>query len=187
MVKIITIGRCCRISFDMISMNLKSKTSLFEWTWTDTLNEINYIIQKLINGEPIVINRIDGNDVLEGTKIKTCHYVNTDFNVIFERRCKRFMDDIMGNEPILFIRDDLLSTIKYEEIATFFTLIRNINPALDFKMLLLSDQNSFNKIEYPNLIHEIYDKNLYLKYINSCFEVDAVSNSNVNDISDGEN
>ena len=53
MVKIIAIGRCCRVSTDMINMNLKCETSLFEWVWSNTLTEINTIIQKLINNQPI--------------------------------------------------------------------------------------------------------------------------------------
>lgn len=40
--KIILLGRCCRVTFDMIHLNLKEKTSLFEWVWSNTLNEITY-------------------------------------------------------------------------------------------------------------------------------------------------
>jgi hypothetical protein len=76
MVKIILIGRCCRISFDTIDINLKTETSLFEWVWTDTLNEINSIIKKLINNEPILINRFNDRDVMADTNIITFHYLN---------------------------------------------------------------------------------------------------------------
>ena len=79
MVKIILLGKCCRISNDIIDINLKTETSLFEWVWTDTLTEINTIIQRLINDEPIIINRIDGNDYMDGTNIKTSHYVNKNY------------------------------------------------------------------------------------------------------------
>ena len=132
MVKIILIGRCCRVSNDMININLKQESSLFEWTWTDTLNEINVIIQKLINNEEIVINRIDGNDYMKDTNIKTCHYVNTDYKKIVNRRSLRFMSDVLKNKEVLFIRDDALSTIKYEEIQTFFSLIKTIKSIIIF-------------------------------------------------------
>jgi hypothetical protein len=136
---IILLGRCCRVSFDIGKINLRKKTSLFEWVWSNTLNEINIIIQKLINNEPIIINRINGNDNMEGTNIITSHYLLINYNEIVIRRSKRFINDIITNKEILFIRDDVLSTIQLEEIEKFFLLIKKINPELSFKMLLLSD------------------------------------------------
>ena len=135
MVKIILIGRCCRVSLDMVDVNLKSETSVFEWTWTNTLNEINIIIQKLINDEPILTTRTNGNDYIDGTDIVTSHYINTNYNEIISRRSKRLMNDLINNKDVLFIRDDILETIKYEEIQNFFSLIKSINPLLSFKML----------------------------------------------------
>lgn len=187
MVKIILMGRCCRISFDIVNINLKTETSLFEWVWTNTLNEINTIIQKLINKEPILIHRVDGNDYMKDTNIVTCHYINKDYNEIVIRRSRRFMNDIINNEDILFIRDDCLGTINHEEIRHFYSLIKTINPLLRFKLLLLSDGGKFNEIIYPNLHHKIYDKSLYIKYINDCYVIeDNVKNTNVGDISDDE-
>ena len=96
----------------MIDLKLKGKTSLFEWVWSDTLDEINIIIQKLINNEPIIIKRIDNNnDYIDGTNIKTSHYIDKNYSEIVSRRSKRFLNDIMCNE-ILFIRDDNMDTIK---------------------------------------------------------------------------
>lgn len=187
MVKIILIGRCCRVSFDTIDINLKTETSLFEWVWSNTLNEINIIIKKLINNEPILINRIDGNDVMADTNIITSHYLNKNYEEIVIRRSKRFMNDIINNKDILFIRDDVLGTIQYEEIHNFYSLIKTINPSLFFKMLLLSDSNNFNEIIYPNLYHKIYDKSLYKTYINDCYIIDNnIKNTNIHDISDDE-
>jgi len=187
MVKIILLGRCCRISNDMIDINLKNETSLFEWVWTDSLNEINNVLEKLINNKPILINRIDGNDFIEDTNIKTCHYLNKNYKEIVIRRSNRFMNDIINNNKILFIRDDLLSTIKYEEIEKFYSLIKTINPLLSFKMLLLSNRNNFNEIIYPNLYHKIYDKSLYKIYINDCYIIENdVKNYYIHDISDNE-
>jgi hypothetical protein len=187
MVKIILIGRCCRVSFDTIDVNLKTETSLFEWVWSDTLNEINIIINKLINNEPILINRIDGNDVMADTNIITSHYLNKNYHEIVIRRSKRFMNDIISNKDILFIRDDKLSTIKYEEITTFCSLIKNINPSLSFKILLLSNSDNFNEIIHPNIYHKIYDKSLYKTYINECYNIDNnTKNTNIHDVSDDE-
>ena len=187
MVKIILIGRCCRISFDTIDINLKTETSLFEWVWTDTLDEINTIIKKLINNEPILINRINGNDVMVDTNIKTCHYLDKNYEEIVIRRSKRFINDIINNKDILFIRDDVLGTIKYEEIHDFYSLIKTINPVSSCKMLLLSNSNNFNEIIYTNLYHKIYEKSLYKTYITDCYIIDSnITNTNIHDISDDE-
>lgn len=188
MVKIIAIGRCCRVSTDMISMNLKCETSLFEWVWSNTLTEINTIIQKLINKQPIIVKRIDGNDYMEDTNIRTCHYLKHNYSEIIKRRSNRFMNDIMNNNTeILFIRDDLLGTITSSEIQVFFSLITSINPRLSFKMLLLSESNKFKHINHPNLHHKIYDKSLYMTYINECYCIDKnTKNTNTRDLSDDE-
>ena len=167
---IILIGRCCRITLDIQKLtNLKEKTSLFEWVWTDTLTEINYIIEKLINNEPITIIRKDSNDYFENTNIKTSHYVDTDYKSIVDRRSQRFINDIINNKKLLFIRDDVIGTIKYDEIHQFSLLIKRINPELNFKILLLSEKNNYSEIIYDNLYHKIYDPTLYNEYINLFF------------------
>ena len=165
MVNIILIGRCCRISFDIIDINLKKESSLFEWVWTDTLDEINFIINKIIKKEQILIIRNNGNDYLQGTNIKTSHYINKDYNEIVIRRSQRFINDLLNKKEILFIRDDVLGTIKYEEIEQFFDLIKKINPKLSFKMLLLSEKEKYKEIIYPNLHHKTYNKSLYLLHL----------------------
>lgn len=183
MVKLILLGRCCRITHDTIDIQLKTETSLFEWVWSDTMTEINSVIQRLIDNKPIVIHRADGNDYMEGTNIKTSHYVNTDYAEIVNRRSKRFMNDIVNNNKILFVRDDALSTITEEEITSFCALITTINPLLTFKLLLLSN----NEINHPNVYHKLYNKPLYKTYINDCFAIeDGVVNKNIGDLSDDE-
>lgn len=186
MVKIILIGRCCRVSFDMIDLNLKGKTSLFEWTWCDTMTDVNFIIQKIINNEPIKIQRIGGDDYMEGTSIKTSHYLTKNYAEIVSRRASRFMNDIKTNKEILFIRDDCMNTITSEEIQKFYSLINNINPLLSFKMLLLSKESEFKPIHFPNLHHKIYAKSKYKTYIMECYEIDNNCNTNTRDISDDE-
>lgn len=183
MVKIIILGRCCRITHDTIDIQLKTETSLFEWVWSDTLTEINYIIQRLIDNNPIIINRIDGNDYMDGTTIRTSHYVNKDYAEIVKRRARRFMGDITGDQDILFVRDDALTTITADEVEQFCELIWTINPYLTFKLLLLSN----TEIIHPNVCHKLYNKPLYKTYINECFAVeDGTGNKNIGDLSDDE-
>ena len=183
MVKIIILGRCCRITHDTIDIQLKTETSLFEWVWSDTLTEINYIIQRLIDNNPIIINRIDGNDYMDGTSIRTSHYVNKDYAEIVERRGRRFMNDITVGQDVLFVRHDALTTITTDEVEQFCRLILTINPSLTFKLLLLSN----TEIIHPNVCHKLYNKPLYKTYINECFAIeDGTENRNIGDLSDDE-
>lgn len=170
MVKMILIGRCCRISNLTRNVGFKSATSLFEWCWTDTLNEINTILKKLINGEEIKIVRKGENDYMVDTNIKTNHYINSDYSCIVNRRSKRLMDDIKQNKQVLFIRDDLLGTIQIPEIEEFIALIKSINPKLEFKILLLSKESEFSEINVNQVNHKIYDPNKYMEYISECFK-----------------
>jgi hypothetical protein len=187
MTKIILLGRCCRVVFDMIKLNFKEKSSLFDWVWSNTLGEINIIIEKLLNNTPIKTIRHGGNDYLVDTNIVTSHYINKDYNEIVSRRSKRFINDILQNSKILFIRDDVLETIKYEEIEYFYALIQKINPNLCFKLLLLSQETKFNKIIYTNLYHNIYNASLYKKYIEECFnDISINKKCDIKDISDDE-
>lgn len=166
-VKIIFLGRCCRLIYDMIKLKYKEKTALFDWTWTDTLTEINTILTKIMNNEDVAISFRDNNHFLDGTNIKTSHYVNTDYKTIFDRRAKRFLDDLKTNDKILFIRDDILGTIKYDEICRFNSLIKNYNPDLKYTMLLLSKEIN-EQIVCENVSHKIYNFSLYPQYINEC-------------------
>jgi len=155
---------------DMIKLNLKEQTSLFDWTWTDTLTEINIILQKLINGDPIItIRNTNGNDYFADTNIVTSHYYKTDYQTIVNRRAERLLFDIKNNKQILFIRDDKLSTIKEDELQKFAELIKQINPELEFKVLLLSEKDHFTKINIDFVHHKVYDAESYPIYINDCF------------------
>lgn len=169
MTKIILLGRCCRVSVDMQKIGLKDKSSMFEWVWTNTLTEINYIINSIVNGEEITITRKNGNDYIDKTNVVTSHYLHTDYKSIFNRRSLRFLDDIKYSTDILFIRDDVLSTITQEELLIFNTIIYKINPTCKYKMLLLSDKDKYNEIICDNVYHRIYDVDKYEKYINECY------------------
>lgn len=186
MVKIIPMGSACRVTWDMIKLNLKAETSLFEWVRSDTLGEVNCILEKLINNVPIEIYRCNGHDVLVDTLIRSLHYLNKDFSTILARRSARLLNDIRQNKELLFIRDDQYGTIEYEEIAQFCQLIETIHPTLNFKILVLTKEPMFRPIVHPRLYYRKYDVSLYTQYINECFPIEHTENSNIDDISDNE-
>lgn len=190
MVKLIAIGRCCRISQDMIRLNLKEETSLFEWNVTDYLSEINVVLKKMVDGVPLEIVRFDGNDWIKDTKIRTAHYLKNNYKEIVDRRAKRFINDIKTNKEVLFIRDDGIGSITKEEIDEFVILIKKINSNLDFKILVTAEQRFFKdeiaRFSNPHLSYKLYQPYLYKEYIKELFPLDEKVNKTVNDLSDEE-
>lgn len=171
--KLIILGRCCRVTCDMIKLGYKKESSMFEWLWTDNLSDINFIIAKLINTEPLYVFRNQHNqDQITGTSIISSHYTNSDYFQILERRSKRFINDLSSNDPILFIRDDVMSTITLSDLESFKELINRINPLLDYKILLLSDSKYYSPLVCTNVIHKIYDVNRYEEYIDQCYHLE---------------
>jgi hypothetical protein len=167
---LIIMGRCCRISFDIKKLGYSYPTSMFEWTWTDTFAEVNYVIEKVINKEPLTIFRnYYGQDNIEGTHIVTSHYLNRNYKEILDRRANRFIEDVKSNKKIVFIRDDVKDTITIEEIIKFKELINRINPECNYRILLISEQSSSKIIIDEKVIQEKYNVSNYKDYINKCF------------------
>lgn len=182
--KIILLGRCCRISFDFIHLGLKQESSLFEWTWSNTMTEINYVLRKLLNNEQVCVVRRGENDFIEGTEIVTSHYINKNYQEIFNRRASRFIKDVKSENEILFVRDDFMTTIQREELVTFCELVRGFNPDANFKVLLLSGLIN-DPIDLPLIVHRVYNPAKYMEYINECYLLDKREVASVSgDLSD---
>ena len=152
----------------MIKLGYKQQSSLFEWQWTDTMTEINFVVEKLVNKEPITITRNNGNDYIDGTKIVTGHYQNQNYREIFDRRAARFLEQVRCDTPILFIRDDIFGNITADEINKFKDILHTINPDCSYKIIIVSPADKYTKINSDKVFHEVYDLNKYEDYINSC-------------------
>lgn len=97
-----------------------------------------------------------------------------------------FLNDIRTNSEILFIRDDVQGTIQYDEIDKFYKIIKTINPDLCFKLLLLSEEQHYEPIDYQNVYHRIYNTSLYKTYIDECITITCHKNVCTTDINDDE-
>ena len=181
--KIITMGRCCRIVRKMIELNVKKESNLFDWTWTDKLSEINYILNKIKNNETIKIHIKEKQHLIDNTTIVTGHYPNNDYKKIFERRVGRFLSDINKYKKILFIRDDVLNTINDNEITEFYNIIKTMSSNLQFKVLLLTN-NSIKDYEY--VLKYNYNKCDFKDILNNLGIRIPERNIELNDNSDDE-
>ena len=136
---IILLGRCCRISFDFEKIGLKQQSSFIEWTDSTYFSDVNIILQTYIRtGNIDIIRNKDGNDYLGVTRIRTSHYLDTDYKSIFNRRIMRFIEQVKKSEEILFVRDDPLNTITSDEINEFKNIIFMLNPNCKYNILVVS-------------------------------------------------
>ena len=177
---IIILGEGCNISWNMKKINLKGKSSIFEWFLSVSFKDVNFIIDKILNDIPIRINkRPDERDIyLDTTEIRSVHYSLDNFPEILKRRVTRFKDDILSNKPILFIREEhnVYKTTE-SDIHTFQNLIKTFNPDCNFRLLLLMPlevrweqlqiedvyhkenlRDNFNLLEYIQEIENDYNK-----------------------------
>lgn len=168
---IILLGEGCNISWNMQKINLKGKSSVFEWFLSVSFKDINYIIDKILNDIPITINkRIGERDIyLDTTEIRSSHYNLDNFPEILTRRVARFKDDILSGEPILFIREEHNAYKTTDgDINTFKNLIHKFNPDCNFRLLLLMPfEVRWEPLQIENVYHKenLRDRFNLLEYI----------------------
>lgn len=168
---IILLGEGCNISWNMQKINLKGKSSIFEWFLSVSFKDINYITNKILNDIPIRINKRTGErDIyLDNTEIRSAHYSLDNFPDRLQRRIARFKDDILSNEPVLFIREEHNAYKTTEsDIQTFKSLIGTFNPNCNFKILLLMPfEVIWDKLQIRDVYHKenLRDKFNLLEYI----------------------
>jgi len=164
--KIIPIGYGCGISFVLKHLNLRKETSLFEWFVTKSLDDVTNLINMITNDiSNVNISKIDMSSFnqihriyINGENMFSDHYDYNEYIKIFERRAKRFINDIQThNGNILFVRNlDYNENISSDMVDNFNKSIHNINPNLNFKLLLVSNvlkKYKFNKITSDNVFH----------------------------------
>ena len=177
---IIPLGKCCRVTNMLETLQLRKQTTLFEWMCSVYFEDIIMIISKLVNNEPIEIykDKIHPNNIsLDDTAIFTSHYNKDEFVEIFKRRSERFIEDIKTSESIIFIREDQMNEhTSIDQVIQFKELIYKINPQCKFKLLLLSMISVENiKIELPGVHHVVHSSNndFYKFYIERLMESDT--------------
>jgi hypothetical protein len=155
--KIIPLGFNCNVTFLLGHNNLKKESSLFEWFETKNFEDIVDVIEKLSK----IYNDIENHDInfkhsnkpngviIEKDSIFSAHYNIHNYREIFNRRCKRFFDDIIKSKSLLFMRVKINNNIDDKIISKFENIIRTINPNLEKLNLMLID----------NIYNENIDKN----------------------------
>lgn len=138
---LIPLGYHCNVTYLLQELGIKKETSLFEWLEskrlqyiTDVLNVIREgIDEEIITGEDYNIKIID-------QYLYTYHYKIAEYKQIFKRRALRFLELIRGSQEVLFVRiqTHLAEDVSLEEINSFCSVIKKINPSLKIGFLLIN-------------------------------------------------
>lgn len=138
---IILLGEGCNISWGLQKINLRGPTCIFEWFLSVSFKDINIIVEKILNNKPIEITKrpdMERDIYLDITEIRSAHYDLNNFPERLQRRIERFKEQILLNEPILFIREEHNGYITTEDdISNFKQLIETFNPKCNYKILLI--------------------------------------------------
>lgn len=152
----------------------KKETSLFEWFISTSLKSITNVIRKLINNEKINIINKEYQVAIIDYSIYSGHYQLAEYEAIFKRRSIRFLEIIKNKSEILFIRFERIKiekdSIDVETIIDFIETIKQINPTISCKFLLLQevdDINNFVSLTHEYIIHKTIDKKISDTYVQS--------------------
>jgi hypothetical protein len=164
---IVPLGKTCLISFLMENAKLRNETSLFEWFVVNSLQTITTIIENAaLNTQPQISVRNDGNVGVQiiDMNMYSGHYSVDEYIPKYGRRASRFIETIRSNSRILFLRYEDGELPQQKEVDDFVTTLRNINPDLEIKVVLVRSSNkkeSDIRFDHPILNYE-YIPNEYI-------------------------
>ena len=140
---IIPIGSCCEVTYKTEKLEIKNERSLFEWHFSFNFKDIFEVFKKISNEEELIFSTKHCLNVgIDNTDIYTSHYrVLEKYKDIMNRRKQRLIDNIKGDDNVLFIRqitDNGVSVFPTsEEIEEFKSYIYKLNPNCKYKILLV--------------------------------------------------
>lgn len=124
------------------------KTGVFEWLLSLRFKDILHLIDMMSQNKlsEVKIHKSDTDpttmpdDFVGDTQIRTTHYLQADFSTIFQRRAKRFIEEIQSHSHITMIRDDHSpheeDRVHLEDVIQLQTLIQQINPSVSMDLIV---------------------------------------------------
>lgn len=163
---LISLGYHCNITFLNSQLKIKKETCVFEYFESRKLQYITDIINTLTNNpNQNVIFGVDYNVFLLNSNFYSCHYKLYEYEIIFPRRYKRFMDILINEENIYFVRCNTLNQYTTKnEIELFIESIRRINPYIKITFLIIDVIDSINELDINNININIDNVIFHHKY-----------------------
>lgn len=155
---IILLGEGCQISWDIEKLQInKGKTGLFEWFLSVKFSDINKILSKLANNQPLTMTHQDihSRDLfMDETDIRSTHFQSHLFVETINRRAARLISNIKSQEYIIFIRYEHGQYVTTsEDIELFHSYIMQINPDCQYKLILFKAVDTNPTIQNDHLLH----------------------------------
>jgi hypothetical protein len=153
--KLVALGSCCEITYDIERYGLRDESSVFEWYASNSFKDIIKIMNMIATGVevPFAVRPEFGPDIfLADTDIHTLHYTLETLPSIFKRRATRFIDFVKSDLPLLFIRHDRQG-ISLEDLEEFKRIIESINPKCNYHLLCSVEPNLYLPISSPRVFY----------------------------------
>lgn len=165
----VSLGGDCSVAYNLQTLNKRTFAYPFDWVRINSLNIISDIIENEFNDFISSATKIDesnkfpliddnfsdnkNNTLIMENKYGVRFYhdfsANYNLNEIIEkynRRIKRFSKLIKSNRNICFIRYEFKNNIVESDIIRFIDIIKQINPNIQFKMILIIHNPKNNKL-----------------------------------------
>jgi hypothetical protein len=188
---IISLGSTCSIAYQLQQLNRRQCAYPFDWIRTDSLSDINQAIRNNFQ-EFVKVTEITKSDkfpifdpdisffpnenkdesMIMRNKYNMQFYhdfpKNFDLDQIqkkYQKRIDRFSDIIKVSSKIYFVRDEIKANkISINQIEEFLEIIKNINPCLEIKFILIihnPKNKKLNILDYKNnqveIINDVND------------------------------
>lgn len=172
MVVYVSLGSTCSIAYNLRELNLRDNAYPFDWIRILNLNNVSNLLENNFDGfldvnnynfikysEDFMINDNYGTYIYDNGYCKFYHEFDKpleecdidSFIDKYKRRINRLYDLLNSDEEIIFIREELRS-VNINKINNFIETIRNINENINFKLIIISnddvDYNIDNVIFY---------------------------------------
>jgi len=179
--KIIALGCCCQITFDLEKYGMRDESSVFEWYDSPLFNDILTIMNMIATGKEVpLIERspFKKNIFLADTNIRTDHYTKEALPEIFKRRADRFIEYIKSDIPLLFIRHDRKG-ISLLELEEFKRIVEGIHPACNYHLLCCVEPNAYVPISCPRVFYHSKPPSSWAHLISQALPGDIPNESDV--------
>lgn len=148
---VVPVGYHCATTYVTQNLKIKKETGLFEWLISQKLDYVTDLIIKIKKD----INSVAINqrmfDITINETITTNHYKAQEYREIFIRRANRFLDLLRNNNNLIFLRINPFGHKTTEkEIDRFIKIVREINPNMNPRFLLMEFVDSISNFKELN-------------------------------------
>lgn len=174
----IPLGNSCSIAYNLRLLDLRNLAFPFDWVRVTNFNNITTLLENefedFLNLDTFEFKEISDKFEVNGNN-KSYIYSNNyctfyhDFDDYIEninidtflekynRRIKRFLDCIKSKNHLTFIREEY-GKVKLCKINKFIKAIQEINPTLNFKLVIITNNKNLEDID--NVIFYYSDKSI---------------------------